>query len=113
MENLDWVFGDGVGEAADCFVQRGRERLDCQPLESLDQCVAKTVQPVAVTDNALALNVVQNLSHLVRRVLLMIQKRNEIRNRAFEINVVFPKSVIGIDEQRLRVRIKLLGHHST
>jgi hypothetical protein len=43
----------------------------------------------------------------------MIQKRNEIRNRALEINVVFPKRVIGIDEQRLLAGIRFLGHYST
>ena len=41
MQNLDRVFGDGVSESANRFMQRGRERLDCQPLESLHQRVAE------------------------------------------------------------------------
>jgi hypothetical protein len=31
----------------------------------------------------------------------MVEKGNKFRDRPFEINVVFPERVIGIDEQRL------------
>jgi hypothetical protein len=31
----------------------------------------------------------------------MIEERNKVRNRPFEVNIIFPKRVIGIDEQRL------------
>jgi len=34
-------------------------------------------------------------------VLPVIEKRNELSDRPFEINVVFPQRVIGIDEQSL------------
>jgi hypothetical protein len=44
----------------------------------------------------------------------MVEKRNEICDGAFEINVIFPKRVVGIDEQRLRaVRISTSGHNVT
>ncbi len=101
MQDLDRVFGDGVRESADGFVQRGGEWLDGQTLESLYQCVSETVKPVSVADNALAFDVVQNLTNLLGRVLMMIQKRNEIRDGALEVDVVFPERVIGVDEQRL------------
>jgi hypothetical protein len=31
----------------------------------------------------------------------MVEERNELRDRPFEIDVVFPERVIGIDEQSL------------
>src|SRR5579859_7570211 len=88
-------------ESADSFVQSGSERLDCQTLEGLHQRVTEAVQSVAVTDNALALDVIQHFAHLPRGILMMVQKRNEIRDGALEVNVVLPERVIGIDEQRL------------
>ena len=45
---------------------------------------------------------------------MMVEKRNKIRDGAFEVNVIFPKGVVGIDEQRLgAVRIRTLGHNVT
>jgi hypothetical protein len=34
-------------------------------------------------------------------VLAVVEERNKFYNRPFEINVVFPERVIGIDEQSL------------
>jgi len=48
------------------------------------------------------LNIVQDQPHLLRRVLLVIEIGNEFRDRALEVDVVFPQRVIGVDEQRLR-----------
>src|SRR5208283_3965762 len=39
-------------------------------------------------------------NHL-RRVLAMVEERNELGDRPFEIDVIFPERVIGIDEQSL------------
>src|ERR1700690_1240565 len=101
-----------MGESADSFVQRGGERLDGQALESLYQRVSEAVQPVSVADNALAFDPIQNLTHLLGRVLVMVQERNESRDSALEVNVVFPERIIGIDEQRLRA-IRTLPHNAT
>jgi hypothetical protein len=44
----------------------------------------------------------------------MVEKRNEICDGALEVNVIFPKRVIGIDEQSLRaVRTRTLSHNVT
>jgi hypothetical protein len=43
---------------------------------------------------------------------MMVQKRNEIRDGALEVNVVLPERVIGIDEQRLGT-IRMLRHNLT
>ncbi len=33
----------------------------------------------------------------------MVEERNELCDRPFEINVIFPERVIGIDKQRLGI----------
>jgi hypothetical protein len=66
-----------------------------------------------MADDAFTLNIIQNLAHLLGRVLVMIQKGNEISDGSLEVNVVFPKRVIGINEQRLPVRTGTLSHNAT
>src|SRR5215467_5776215 len=71
----------------------------------------ETVQPVSMRDDALALNLVENLPHLRGRVLLVIEKRNEARDGALEVDVVLPKRIVRVDQQRLRaVGIDLPRH---
>jgi hypothetical protein len=99
-------------ESTDGFVQRGGDRFDCQALESLHQRVTETVQTVTVAYDALALDIIQNLAHLLGRVLVMVQKRNKIRDGPLKVNVVFPERIIGVDEQRLSIiGIKTLSHN--
>ena len=40
----------------------------------------------------------------------MVQKRNEICDRALEINIVFPKRVVGVDEKGLGITGRQTGH---
>ena len=94
--------GDGVGESVDGFVQSGGERLDRQALEGLDQRMRETVQPVAMADDGLALHLVQHFAHLLGRVFVMIQERDEVGDGALKVDVVLPQRIVGIDEQRLR-----------
>lgn len=61
----------------------------------------KTVQTISVSDDAFPFNIVKYLAHLRRRVFVMIQKGNEVRNGALKIDVVFPKGVVRINEQML------------
>ncbi len=42
----------------------------------------------------------------------MVQKRNEVRDGALEIDVVFPERVVGIDQQGLRAISNGLRRHS-
>ena len=106
------MLGDGMRESADGFVQRGGERFDCQALESLHQRVTETVQTVTVAHDAVALDIVQNVAHPLGRVLVMIQKRNKIRDGPLEVNVIFPERIVCVDEQRLSViGIRTLSHN--
>src|SRR6266850_3560580 len=64
--------------------------------------MSEAMQPVSMADYALTLHIVQNLANLFGRVFVMVQKGYETGNGAFEIDIVFPQCVIGVDEQRLR-----------
>jgi hypothetical protein len=35
----------------------------------------------------------------------MIEERNEARNRALEINVVFPERIVGVNEKGLGIQL--------
>src|SRR5690348_10171250 len=54
-------------------------------------------------NNALAFDIVENLANFSRRPLLMIQKRNEVSNRAFKINIVFPKGIVSVNQKGLGI----------
>src|SRR5882724_1148444 len=99
--DLYGMLGDGVRESVDGLVQRRRQRLDRELLKGLYQRVSEAMQAVAEATNAVALNVVQNLTHLLRGEFLMIEERDEVGDGAFEINVVFPQSIVSIDEEGL------------
>jgi hypothetical protein len=43
---------------------------------------------------------------------MVIEKRNEIRDGAIEVNVVFPERIVGIDEERLGAP-RVLRHSAT
>src|SRR6266700_5579650 len=57
-----------------------------------------------MTDNAFPLDVVENFADLGGRAFAMIEKRNKIGNGAFEIDIVFPKGVISVNQKCLRRR---------
>ena len=61
----------------------------------------EAVQAVAVLHDAFALDVVEHFAHLLGRKFVMIQKRDEARDRALEVDVVFPERVVGVDEEGL------------
>ena len=90
-------------------VQLGRDRLDRKPLKADHQRLGEAVHAVAVLTDVLALDVVQNVANVIGRVVVMVQKGDELRNRALKVNVVLPERVIGVDEQILAGRDFLMG----
>ena len=56
-----------------------------------------------MSDDALAFDIVQDLAYFSWRPLAMIQKRDEVRDRPFKIDIVFPKRIVRIDEKGLRI----------
>src|SRR5216684_5109150 len=74
--------------------------------------MSEALQPVAVSDDALAFHVIENLAYLSGRILVMVQEGNELSNGTFEVDIVFPESVIGVDEKGLcAIRIREAGRH--
>jgi hypothetical protein len=54
-----------------------------------------------VRDNILSLDLVQDFAYLLRRVLVMVEKRDEVRNGTLEIDVIFPERVVSVDQESL------------
>ena len=100
-QKFNGMVGDRVGEADDLGMQFRCDRLHAEPLKRIHQRVRKAVQPVAVLHNAFALHIVQHFAHLLGRKLVVIEKRNETRDGALEVNVVLPERIVGVDQQGL------------
>src|SRR5437879_6441627 len=111
--DLDGMLGNGMSKAIDGFVQRRSERLDRQALEGIDQSVSKTVQPIPMLEDALTLDVVQDCKYLLRRLLVMIQERDEVRDRPLEVDIVLPERVVGINEEMLCSVVLHFASHDT
>ena len=54
-----------------------------------------------MADYALAFNIVKNFANFRRLTLAVVQERNKLRDRAFEVHVVFPQRIIRVDEESL------------
>ena len=98
---------DRVREAVNLRMQFRRDRLNAKPLKRVHQRVRKAVQAVAVGHDAFALNVVENFAYLLGRKFMVIEKRNEARDRALKIDIVFPERIVGIDEKCLGASLLL------
>src|ERR1700686_5858530 len=100
-QNLERMICDGVSKAMNLGMRLSRDRHNAQALKSIDERMRETVQPVTVLQNAVALDVVEHLTHPFRRELVMIQKRDEASDGPLEVDVVFPERVVGVDEKSL------------
>src|SRR5271166_1606057 len=73
-QELDRTAGDGVSETLNLSVQFSCDWLDAKPLEGAHQRVREAVQPVAMSDDAFALHIVEDSAHQVGRKLVVIEK---------------------------------------
>jgi hypothetical protein len=87
-----------------------RDRLGRQPFEASHQRVREAMQPVSVRHDILALHIIQNLADLCGRILMVIEKRNELPDGPLEIDVVLPERVVRIDKERLGAVGRWTGH---
>jgi hypothetical protein len=55
-----------------------------------------------VLQDAFPLHIVKHFPNLLRRKFVVIEKRDEPGNCSLKVNVVFPKSIVGVDEKSLR-----------
>lgn len=103
--NLYWVLGNAERKCMDLLAQLRCERFHAEAFECPAERIREAVNPVSVCFNRLALDFIQPFPNLLSRELSMIEERDEIGDRTFEVDVVLPKRVIGIDEQRLRCSV--------
>src|SRR5271170_4818583 len=54
--------------------------------------------------NGFTLDLIELTAHFVRCVGVVVEMRDEIGDRLFKMDIVFPQRVIGIDEQGLRLK---------
>ena len=97
-KNFDGVIRNRMRETVNRGVHFRGNRIGRQTLETRHQRMREAVQPVSVGNNVFPFDLVQNLANLFRRILVMIEKRDETRDGALEIDVVLPERVIRIDE---------------
>ena len=90
-----------MGETADLRMQLWRDWIHAEPFKCIHQRVRKTVLPITMLYHALALYIVQDFAHLLGREFVVIEKRNEARDRTLKVNVVFPEGVVCVDEEGL------------
>jgi hypothetical protein len=87
-------------------------------LEAGDEGAAKAVEAITVGEDGGVLDAVEVAADLFRSVDTVIKVGDEAGDSALEIDVVFPKRVIGVDEQCLvggaterLARVLVLGRH--
>jgi len=103
-EELDLLIGDGLGEAFDAAVLLFGEGNVGELLETGDERPAEAVEAVAVGADGSVLDAVEVPAHLFRSVDAVVEIGDEAGDGALEVDVVFPKGVVGVDEQGLRDR---------
>ena len=92
---MRWRFSSSIGVGAETF-------------EAGDEGAREAGQPVAVREDGFAFDCVEGLADFSGRILVMIEVADECGDGAFEVDVVFPEGVVGVDEERLAGR--KLGH---
>src|SRR5580658_6747618 len=86
-QEFDWMVRHSVRKTGDLGVQLRRNGLHAKPLKRVHQCVRKAVQAVAMLHDAFALHIVEHLAYLLRRKLVVIEKRNEAGDRPLKVNI--------------------------
>ena len=89
---------DCVCKTVDLSVQLRRDRPYAEPLKRIHQCVRKAVQSVSMLHNALSLHIVEHFADLLAGKFVMIEKRNKADDGSLEVDVIFPKRIVRVDE---------------
>src|ERR1700733_2391144 len=79
----------------------GSNRRFGQLFKTVDQRSPKALNAVAMRSNRRALTKIEMLANLFHCMHLVVEKRDERGNRSLEINIVLPKRVVRVDQQRL------------
>ena len=86
-------------------VTLGRDGGFAELLEAGDEGFAKALQAVTLRLDGGALDAVEMLADLLRRVHAVVEVGDERGDRALEVNVVLPQRVVGIEQEGLSGRL--------
>ena len=100
-QKFDLLVGDGLGEAFDLAMLLGCQGLFGELFEAADEGLVEAFEAVAVGSYGGVLDVVEVFADLLRGELAMVEEGDEAGDGAFEVDVVFPQGIVGVDEQGL------------
>ena len=89
---------DGIGEAQDLAMLLVRYRSVRKLLVAVQERTAKAAKAISVSRNSGMLTAIQMLADLSRCMDLVVEKGDEGGDGALEVDVVFPKGVVGVYE---------------
>jgi hypothetical protein len=101
VKQFDLLVGNGLGKTLDTAMFLRCNGTVRQLLKTADERAAKALKPVAMGQDGVVLDSVEMLANFFRSVDAMIEVGDEAGDGALEIDVVFPKSVVGVDEESL------------
>ena len=104
-KKLDLLLGDGLGEAFNATVLFVCHGNVAELFEAGDQRPAEAVKPVTVCAYSVVLDSVEVAADFFRSVNSVIKIGDEAGDGTLEVDVVFPKSVVSIDQQGLVSRM--------
>jgi hypothetical protein len=98
-KQFDLVVCDGVCESENALALIVCDGRVGKLLEAFDERAPEAAKAVSVSRDGGVFATIQVLSHLFRRVDLMVEVGDERGDRPLEVDVVLPESVVGVDEQ--------------
>ena len=104
-EQFDLLIGDGLGKVFNATVLLIGEGHVGKLLEAGDQRTPEAVETVAVGEDGGVLYPVEMAADLLWSVNPVIEVGDEAGNGALEVDVVLPKSIVGVNEQGLSDRL--------
>ena len=100
-QQLYFPVGNRSHKETDFLMILFTDRTTCQLLETTDQRALKILQTVAMGFDGFTFDLIKVAAHFLRCMGVVVEMRDEIGDRPFKMDVVFPQRVISIQEQGL------------
>lgn len=100
-KKLDLVLGDAVSEAENTLMLLVGDPAAGQVFEAVDQRSAEAAQTVPVSRNGGVFAVIEVLANLGGGMDPVVQVGDEVSNCPLEVDIVFPKGIVCVDQQRV------------
>ena len=100
-KQFDLGLRDRVGEGHNALMPFGGDGGGRKMLETGHQGLSKALQSIAMSSNCAMLDTVQMLAHLSDGMDPVIQIGDEGTDGAFEVDIVLPQRVVGVEEESL------------